>query len=100
MTFGHKSVFAALAGVLATSGLALADGPAPKTSLTLNPTVLTADDAPETGLLMQHLDKAGVGKTLSDQKLSIYGWIEAGYTYNHRHHGHEDPVLPGPFNHE
>ena len=41
--------------------------------------VLTADDeASETGLLMEHLNKAGIGKPLTDQKLNIYGWIEAG----------------------
>src|SRR5438094_234260 len=100
MTFGHHAVLAAVIGLLATSGIALADSPSPNTSLTLNPSVLTADEETETGLLMEHLNKAGIGKPLTDQKLNIYGWIEAGYTYNHRHHGHEDPILPGPFNHE
>ena len=34
--------------------------------------------------------------------MNIYGWIESGYTYNHRHKnsGNDIVITPGPFNHE
>jgi hypothetical protein len=101
----------AVAGLLACSGYAMADAP----KLSLDPTVLTADSAAPQGLLMQGLDKAGMGKTLADAKLNIYGWVESGYTYNHRTGSGQNPVftgsnlydlsgnafiVPGPFNHE
>ena len=94
------AVFMAVAGLLASSGYAVA-GNTPSAKLTLDPAVLTADDAaPEPAPLMGLLDKAGVGKPISDAGVNIYGWIEAGYTYNHRHHGDDGPIVPGPFNHE
>jgi hypothetical protein len=95
-------ILMAVASVLATSSLAMADA-APKTSLSLNPTVVTADTAAPDGLLMMGLDKAGVAKILKDAKLNIYGWIEGGYTYNHRHGGsgqNDATIFPGPFNTE
>ena len=98
----QKAVLFAVAGLLASSGLALADN-APKTSLSLDPTVITADaggDASDRAPLMMALDKIGAAKPLDDLKLNIYGWVESGYSYNHRHHGHEDEIVPGPFNHE
>jgi hypothetical protein len=100
----RKAVFFALAGVLVSPGLALADN-APQTSLSLDSTVITADAAvaaPDRAPLMMALDKIGAAKTLDDLKLNIYGWVEAGYTYNHRHHSGDinTPILPGPFNHE
>jgi len=95
----RKAVFFAVAGLLASSGYALADN-SPKTSLSLDPTVITADAAADKTPLMGLLDKAGAAKPLEDAGLSIYGWVEAGYTYNHRHHGNEGPIAPGPFNHE
>jgi hypothetical protein len=51
---------------------------------------------------MMALDKVGAAKALDDLKLNIYGWVEAGYTYDHRHHTGDinSPILPGPFNHE
>ena len=109
----HRSaVLPAVAGLLACSGLALADAP----KLSLDPAVITADSTAPQGLLMQGLDKAGAAKTLADAKLNIYGWVESGYTYNHRHAGVNTPdgstsyedwgyggstfILPGPFNDE
>jgi len=100
--FNRKAVFFAVAGLLASSGYALADN-APKTSkttLSLNPAVMTADDAAPRAPLMMALDKVGAAKPLDDLGLNIFGFVEAGYTYNHRHHGAEGPILPGPFNHE
>ena len=94
----HRSVLIAVAGLLACSGYAMAVD-APK--LTLDPSVLTVADAAPQGLLMQGLDKAGMGKALADAKLNIYGWVESGYTYNHRHGSvNNDVIIPGPFNDE
>ena len=87
----RKAAFFAVAGLLASSGMALADN-APKTSLSLDPTVITADAGADRAPLMMLLDKAGAAKPLDDLKLNIYGWIEAGYTYNHRHNGNEDEI--------
>ena len=94
----HRSaVLMAVAGLLACSGFAMADSP----KLSLDPTVITADATAPQGLLMQGLDKVGVGKTLEDAKINIYGWVESGYTYNHRHSGDNFGfIIPGPFNHE
>ena len=95
--FHRSAVLMAVAGLLACSGFAMADAP----KLSLDPTVITADAAADQGLLMQCLDKVGVGKALSDAKLNIYGWVESGYTYNHRHGSDNNSVIfPGPFNHE
>ena len=94
----HRSaVLMAVAGLLACSGLARADAP----KLALDPTVITAASSAPQGLLMQTLDKAGMGKTLADARLNIYGWVESGYTYNHREGSNDSEVIiPGPFNHE
>ena len=99
MFYRKDAVFMAVAGLLASSGYAMA---ANTTGLSLDPTVLTADDAPTPAPLMAALDKAGAEKTLGDAKLNIYGWIESGYTYDHRHgSGSAATVIaPGPFNHE
>jgi len=97
--FNRKAVFFAVAGLLASSGFALADN-APKTSLSLNPAVITADEAAPRQPLMMALDKVGAAKPLDDLGINIFGFIEGGYSYNHRHHGAEGPILPGPFNHE
>jgi len=100
------AIFMVVASVLATSSLAMADS-APKTSLTLDPSVITADAPPSEGLLMMGLGKAGAGQTMKDLKLNIYGWVETGYTYDHRHgaynsHSYDGAtfIQPGPFNHE
>jgi hypothetical protein len=94
--FHRSAVLAAVAGLLVSSGFALADAP----KLSLDPSVITADGAASQGLLMQGLDKAGLGKTLADAKLNIYGWVESGYTYNHRHGSDNQVIVPGPFNTE
>jgi hypothetical protein len=88
----------AVAGLLASSGFAMAET---KSSLTLDPRVLTADDAAAPAPLMGLLGKAGLDDK-SMMGLNIYGWVESGYTYNHRHGGGTagKPIVPGPFNHE
>ncbi|HVT80358.1 MAG TPA: outer membrane beta-barrel protein [Phycisphaerae bacterium] len=106
MLSSEKAVLLSIAGLLITSGLRAADLPA--AHLSLNPTVITADDESagaaqeDQGLLMMGLDQLGAGKTLSDAKINIYGWLETGYTYNHRHSGASSGtvIIPGPFNHE
>jgi hypothetical protein len=92
-----------VAGVLASSGYAMAEAP----QLSLDPSVITAADAtaPQ-GMIMQGLDKIGLGKALADAKLNLYGWMEGGYTYNHRHSSVNNTswestyLSPGPFDHE
>ena len=82
-----EALLAAIAGVLATSGFAFASElQSPR--LSLSP-VVTADDeaaAPE-GLLQQHLDKLGAGSAFKQAGLAVSGFLEIGYTWNHRHHG-------------
>jgi hypothetical protein len=109
MFYRKDAVLMAVAGLLATSGFAMAD--TPKTTLSLDP-VVTADDAAAAAApapaapLMGLLEKAGVGKPMEDMGLNIYGWIESGYTYNHRHFSPtpatagQPEIIPGPFNHE
>jgi hypothetical protein len=99
----HRSVMIGVAGLLACSGFSMADVP----RLSLDPTVITATDAGGSqGLIMQGLDQVGVGKSLTDAKLAIYGWVESGYTYNHRHGSINSDswestyLIPGPFTHE
>jgi len=102
MFYRKDAVFMAVAGLLASSGFAMADA-TPKTSLSLDPKVISADATAPDNLLMMGMDKAGAAKTLKDNKLSIYGWVESGYTYNHRHGGsgqNAAVITPGPFNHE
>jgi len=101
MLYRKDAILMVVAAVLATSSLAMADA-APKTSLTLDPTVITADAAPSEGLLMMGLGKAGAAQTMKDLKLNIYGWVESGYTYNHRHNSYSSyyEVETGPFTHE
>jgi hypothetical protein len=94
----------AVAGLLASSGFAMADTTDVRNaSLSLDPTVITAQasatPAANDSLLMSTLDRAGAARPLSDLGLKLYGWVEGGYTYNHRHHG-DTLIIPGPFNHE
>jgi len=93
----------AVAGLLASSGFAMADSTELKApTLSLDPSVVTAQAAPATtydSLLMHELDTVGAARTLSDYGLKVYGWFEGGYTYNHRNHG-QTFIVPGPFNHE
>jgi len=99
MFYRKDVVLMAVAGLLASSGYAMAES---QSSLSLDPRVLTADDAAPQAPLMSMLGKAGV-----DQKalmgFNIYGWVESGYTYNHRKGGSGNGstgIIPGPFNHE
>ncbi len=102
MISSEKAIVLSIAGLLLTSGARAAD--LSSTKLSLNPTVITADDEglEDKGLLMMGLDQVGAGKTLEAAKISIYGWVETGYTYNHRHSSASSGtvIIPGPFNHE
>jgi hypothetical protein len=100
--FNRKdAVMAAVAGLLASCGLAMADSPLKSPVLSLEPSVVTAQaGGSDKSLLMQGLDRAGVGSMLSDYGLNVYGWIEGGYTWNHRGNHADQLIIPGPFNHE
>jgi hypothetical protein len=97
MTY-RSAVLLAVAGALSCGGAALADAP----ELSLDPTMITAADVTTAqGLLMQGLNKAGLKSALAGAKLEIDGWVESGYTFDHRHGSDNYPVIiPGPFNHE
>jgi hypothetical protein len=91
--------------MLASAGFAMADSSSVATPvLTLDSPPASVgpstDVTPPGGLLMQGLNKVGVDKPLLDYGINIYGWVETGYTYNHRHRRNTQPLLPGPFNHE
>lgn len=101
---------AIVAAIAASAGSALADN---TPNLTLQPTVVTMDDAAaavQRRPLMNGLDKLGAASTLDKYNLNIYGWLEASYTYNHRHVNRESsvdgfankvgPAGTAPFNHE
>jgi hypothetical protein len=82
----NHAVSMAVAGILASCGLAMADSTGVKApELSLEPTVVTAQDASApSGLIMQGLDKIGAAKPLQNLGINIYGWVEAGYTANLR----------------
>ncbi len=84
MCYRKDAVALAAAALLACSGLALADGTEVQAPLTLNPSVVSLDEAAPRTLLMSGLDKVGVGKTLDSLGISIYGYIEGGYQANIR----------------
>jgi hypothetical protein len=100
MNYRNAMLFA-IAGLLASAGFARAEGLV-KPELSLDPTVVTADDAKaeELSPLMGLLDKAGLGKGMADANISVSGWLEGGYSFNNRHHSNEPAITPGPFNHE
>lgn len=95
----RKGVTLALvAAVAASASVALAEAP----TLTL----ADATAAPRAPL-MAGLDRLGAASTLDKYGLNIYGWVEAGYSYNHRRQTRESSVTgdapkvwPGVFNHE
>ena len=96
------AVYLAVAGLLMSSGLVKAG-----TKLSLDPTVMTADDAAALPPMRRPIDgRARQGGRRQDprrsQKINVYGWSESGYTFNNRHHGGEPApgIIPGPFNHE
>ena len=100
MFYRKDAVFMAVAGLLASSGFAMADTTDVRNaSLSLDPTLITAQasatPAANDSLLMSTLDRAGAARPLSDLGLKLYGWVEGGYTYNHRHHGDRQVRLPG-----
>jgi len=98
MFYRKDAVLVAVASLLASCGFAMADDNTAK--LSLDPRVVTAAAPADQAPLMGLMDKAGMGAPLASAGVNLYGWIEAGYTYNHRHHGSSEPIAPGPFNHE
>jgi hypothetical protein len=92
------AVTMAVVGLLASCGLAMADTTINSPALSLEPTVITAQDtAAPSGLLMQGLDKVGVAKPLQNLGINIYGWVEGGYTANLRNNaGSHAGVLTRP----
>jgi len=95
----------AVAGVLANAGFAMADTnqiATPVLTLQSEPTQVAAEPTAPDGLIMQGLAKVGAEKTLNDYGINIYGFVEGGYTYNHRHNTSNvgGIIIPGPFNHE
>jgi len=73
-----------------------------KSGLSPDPRAITADDAAAPAPLMGALGKAGIDQSAL-QGVNIYGWIESGYSYNHRHSSQGNGptgIIPGPFNHE
>ncbi len=102
MFYRKDAVLMAVAGLLASSGFAMGADTFVVPKVGVDPTtVVTAQsmsDVPQT--LQGWLDRAGVGKTLSDYGVQVYGWVESGYTYNHRHSSGDTLIIPGPFNHE
>ncbi|MCE9590297.1 MAG: porin [Planctomycetes bacterium] len=69
------------------SPLALALGASifvPSLSHADEPAAAPAPDAPVThDLAMEGLDKIGLGDAFKANNMKLYGWAEAGYTYNH-----------------
>ena len=100
MFYRKDAVSLAVLSLLASTGFAMADGTQVKTTgLSLNPAAITADEAPAPRApLMWGLDKVGAAKPLDDIGLNIYGWLETGYTYNHRDNG--TPIAGGTFTQE
>jgi len=99
MIYRKDVVLMAVAGLLASSGYAMAET---KSGLSLDPRAITADDAAAPAPLMGALGKAGIDQSAL-QGVNIYGWIESGYSYNHRHSSQGNGptgIIPGPFNHE
>ena len=99
------AVSMAVLALLASAGFAYGETAAPVApSLTLDRQALRLDDAaaPQ-GLLMQGLDKIGVGSTLEKYGITIGGYFDSGYIYNHRNHSHENytpKIIGGGFNSE
>ncbi len=91
------AVSMAVVGLLASCGLAMADTTVKSPALSLEPTVVTAQDAgAPSGLIMQGLDKVGAAKPLQNLGINIYGWVEAGYTVNLRNNAGTGRFLTRP----
>src|ERR1035437_3108251 len=99
MVMSNRALFLVIVGVAANAGFAFSAGPqVPVLSLDAAPSdapATTAAPAAPQAPLMMGLEKLGLGKPLEDAGLNIYGWIDAGYTYDHRSHGHNGPVILG-----
>lgn len=100
--FYRKDAGVALAvlSLLASAGFAMAETKVETPKLSLESSVLNLEDAAPKGLLMQGLEKVGVTETYG---INLYGWVQAGYTYNVRNHdvpAGQQKVYPGTFNHE
>jgi len=77
----------AVAALLASAGFAYGETAPVAPSLSLDPQALHLDEAAApAGLLTQGLDKIGVGDSLKKAGLSVGGYIDSGYTMNHRNH--------------
>jgi hypothetical protein len=114
MSYRNAGVAVAVLSLLASAGFAFASDGAASTAtpgMSIAPAALTLDDAAQAPL-MAGLDKVGMASPLTKAGINVYGWIEAGYTYNNRnsqfnHAGPLNPtnasvnrVQPGAFNYE
>jgi hypothetical protein len=100
--FRKDAVSMAVLGLLASCGLVSAES---TPALSLDPTVVTAQDAAPTTPLMMGLDKMGAAKPIESEGLQIYGWIEGGYEANLRNNqgsgANGSPITkPGIFTHD
>jgi hypothetical protein len=109
MSYRSAGVTSAVLSLLACAGFAFADQgaaapAAPKMSI--GPSALTLDSVAADPLLQQALNKVGVDGPLKKAGISVYGWVEAGYTYNNRNNQFQNSsysgprVTPGVFNSE
>jgi hypothetical protein len=93
------AVTLAVVGLLASCGLAMADSTGVSSpALSLEPTVVTAQDSAPTAPLMMGLDKIGAAKPLTNLGINIYGWVEGGYDANLRNNAgskNATGVFPG-----
>ena len=100
MWIRKDSISTAVLALLASVGFAYGETAAPVApSLTLDRQALRLDDAaaPQ-GLLMQGLDKIGVGSTLEKYGITIGGYFDSGYIWNHRNHTHTMDTSGGTSN--
>ena len=105
MSYRNAGVAVAVLSLLASAGFAFAaDGTASTAApqMSIAPTPLTLDAA-SYGPLMTGLDQLGLASPIDKAGFNIYGWIEAGYTYNTRNSQYSSAyesqrVYPGAFN--
>jgi hypothetical protein len=100
----NAGVSVAVLSLLASAGFAFADqGTVAAPKMSIAPTALNLDAAAPSAPLMAGLEAVGVGKPLEDAGINIYGYIEAGYTYNQRENqfkGEINRITPGAFNYQ
>ncbi len=87
----RNAVSLAVAALLASAGFACGATP----SLSLDPQALRLDDAAPVPLLTQGLTTIGVQPTLDKYNISIGGYFDSGYIWNHR--SHSGTASGGPF---